>query len=446
MTRTIEPLVIPNSAFPGARFPEPATGNRIFRALALLTIWLEIVVLFEPAPVDVLIVGCLLLGLLLRTLDFAAVGSVPMVALAVFAIANLVSMYDPFDLTRAVWYVFVTLYLVASWFFFVGLLGRFGESMLASSIQAYCLAGVVSAFLGAGGYFHFLPDSDTFLLAGRARGLFKDCNVYGPYFVPMALFALIHLMDVAASVRTKLLSFVFFLSAVLAMLLCFSRACWLNFVVALLVFFGGLWWRSRGGSAGHLSLRTVTAILIVGTIGVVALLQTEAVKDMLALRITSSGLQDYDRVRFATQDQALEMAQRRPLGIGPGQSEVILEYATHSMYMRVLIENGLIALLALLAFIGATMVRAWKQAATARTGWLRSVHLVVFACIAGHLVNSFFIDTVHWRHIWFIYALPWLPLHARGYAQRLWTNSWTATSRKPAYAVSRAVERWRYSS
>ena len=437
MTRTFDRPVFRNSVFPSAG-PQPAAGDRIFRVLALLAIWLEIVVLVEPAPVDVLIVGCLVLGLLFRNFDFAAVGSVPMIALAVFALANLVSMADPYDLSRAVFYVFVTLYLVASWFFFVGLLGHFGESMLAGCIQAYCLAGVVSAFLGAGGYFHFLPSSETFLLAGRARGLFKDCNVYGPYFVPMALFALIQLMDATASARAKLVSFLVFLSAVLAMLLSFSRACWLNFVVALLVFFGGLWKTSRRANAVRLRLRTVVLILIAGVIGVVALMQTQAVKNMLAMRITSSGLQGYDRVRFATQDQALEMAQRRPLGIGPGQSEVILEYATHSMYMRVLIENGLIALIALLVFIGATMARAWTQARDARSVWLRSINLAVFATIAGHLLNSFFIDSVHWRHIWFIYAIPWFPLQARGYVQRLRLKRWTSTTRRAGYAISRA--------
>jgi len=40
--------------------------------------------------------------------------------------------------------------------------------------------------------------------------------------------------------------------------------------------------------------------------------------------------------------------------------------------------------------------------------WIREVNLAVFACICGHLVNSFVIDTVHWRHIWFIYGLPWV--------------------------------------
>lgn len=388
--------------------------DQIFRALVVLAMCLEIVVFVEPAPVDVMIVICLTLGILLRKLDFTIVGTVPLVALAVFALANLVSMYDPLDLERALWYVFVTLYLVASFFFFVGLFGHYGEPMMARLIQTYCVVGIVSAFLGAGGYFGFLPYRDTLLLAGRARGLFKDCNVYGPYFVPMALFALTSLMETTASWRQKVAPAVFFFSALVAMLLCFSRACWLNIGVSMAVFFVTHQVLMEPGSVQRRRLRMGGAIVLAGGLALVALMNVPAVQEMLALRVTSNGLQAYDRVRFATQDLAFDTAEKRPFGIGPGQSEVLFGYATHSMYMRILSENGSIALIAMLVFVAATALRALKGARQAESPWLRNVNIVVFACIIGHLANSVVIDTVHWRHIWFIYALPWAPFRAGG--------------------------------
>jgi len=30
------------------------------------------------------------------------------------------------------------------------------------------------------------------------------------------------------------------------------------------------------------------------------------------------------------------------------------------------------------------------------------------SCIAGYLVNSAVIDTVHWRHVWLFLALAWI--------------------------------------
>ena len=390
-------------------------GDRLMRGLAVVAMLLEIVVFIEPAPVDVVIISCLALGLFLRKLDFGAVAVPPLVGLAVFALANLVSMPSAYDPTRAVWYVFVTLYLIASWFFFVGLIGQFGEPMMAALTGAYCFAGLISAFLGIGGYLHLLPYQDTLLLNSRARGLFKDCNVYGPYFVPMALFSLVRLMNPRAAWRAKGACLALFVAAVVAMFLSFSRACWLNFAVSLAVFFAGQQLFLGSGIAARKRLRIGLFILLAGAVSVLALVNTPSVKNMLALRITSNGLQDYDRIRFATQGVSLDAAEKHPLGIGPGQAELVFGYATHSMYMRILSENGVIALAALLAFVAATTARAFAVMRSSAREWLREINLVVLACIAGHLVNSIFIDTVHWRHIWFVYALPWAPIRSRAF-------------------------------
>jgi O-antigen ligase len=379
---------------------------------------LEIVVFIEPAPVDVLIVFCLVLSAVLGKLDFGAVPARPFVALAVFALANLISMYDPLDPSRAAWYVFVTLYLLASWLFFTGLTGRYGQPMITTLINTYCVAGLVSAFLGIGGYLHLLPFQDTLLLQGRARGLFKDCNVYGPYFVPMALFALTRLLNRRVDWNAKLFASVIFLAALVAMLFSFSRACWLNFGVAMVVFFAAQQIFMKSRAERQSSSRTAALVVCASALGVVLLINAPPVKQMLSQRVTSNGLQDYDRVRFATQGLSFQTAEERPLGIGPGQAEEVLGYATHSMYLRILSENGIAALLALLVFIGATMARALAVVRYGENQWFRELNLAVFACIAGHLINSIFIDTVHWRHIWFIYALPWAPARLRAFSWR----------------------------
>ena len=416
MIRTINPVVPGYREFRAANNP-PTFGDFLFRSLVIFTMYLGIVVFHEPAPVDAMIVLCLLVGVLFGKLDVTAIEMVPLVALVVFCLANLVSMHDPLDPVRAVWYVFVTLYLVASWFLFVGLIGRYGEPMMATLVHAYCLAGLISAFLGIGGYLHLLPFQERLLLAGRARGLFKDCNVYGPYFVPMALFALMRLMDPRAAWRRKAVPTLLFVSALFAMLLSFSRACWLNFAVSLVVLFGAQHFYMSSGIAARRRLRIGVFVLIAGALAVVVLINTPSVKQMLDVRVTSNGLQDYDRIRFATQSLSLETAEEQPLGIGPGQAEQVFGYATHSMYMRILSENGLAALIALLVFVGATAARALTLVRRADSEWVREVNLVVLACIIGHLANSVVIDTVHWRHIWFVYALPWAPACLRG---QLW--------------------------
>jgi O-antigen ligase len=396
----------------------------VFQWLVILALLLEIVVYIEPAPVDGVIIFCIAVALLLGKLSFRGLSMTPVVALAVFALANVVSMYDPLDPRRAVFYLLVTFYLVASWFFFVGVFGRYGKPFLGTAIDTYCFAGLISAVLGVGGYFGLIPFPDLLLLAGRARGLFKDCNVYGPFFVPMALFGFTRILDARAGLSEKVAPALVMGLAVLAMMLSFSRACWINFGVAAGVFlvgqvaFPGL---RNQLSRPELRVRLWICGAVVGAaiIALALLTAVPSVSEMLSQRVTSNGLQNYDRTRFATQNLALEMAERRPLGMGPGQVELAFDYSTHSMYLRILTENGIIALLALLVFIGATIYRSIAVIGRAEDPWYKEINLVVLACIAGHLVNSLVIDTVHWRHIWFIYALPWAPVQFHDFRMRM---------------------------
>jgi O-antigen ligase len=397
--------------------------DRIFRLLVVLALLLEIVVYIEPAPVDALIVVCIGGGLIFRKLVFPTLGTAPVLSLAVFAMANLVSMYDLIDPEHGLQYVLVTFYLVASWFFFVGVASRYGKPFIATMINAYCLAGVFSALIGIAAYYNVIPFQDRLLMGGRVRGLFKDCNVYGPFFVPVALFALMRILDGRSRWHEKITPLIALGSSLLAMLLCYSRACWINFSIALVFFLGGQ--VAFPGLRKQLStkelsqrIRIATFVLAAGTAAVATLVVSPSVSGMLAERVTASGLQNYDRIRFATQAVALETAAERPFGIGPGQVEENFDYATHSMYLRILSENGIVALIAVLVFIGATIARSVSVIEHAGDPWFRDINLVVLACIVGHLVNSVVIDTVHWRHIWFIYALPWAPAQLQRYARR----------------------------
>src|ERR1700761_4147162 len=100
--------------------------DSVFRAFVILAILLEIVVFIEPAPVDAVLMLCLGAALILGKLRFPTLTAVPVVALVLFAVANIVSMYDPIDAERAAFYALVTFYLMASWFFFVGVAGFYG--------------------------------------------------------------------------------------------------------------------------------------------------------------------------------------------------------------------------------------------------------------------------------------------------------------------------------
>jgi O-antigen ligase len=145
----------------------------------------------------------------------------------------------------------------------------------------------------------------------------------------------------------------------------------------------------------------------VAVVALVVMLSIPQVRQMIALRLGSDGLQTYDGDRFSTQTKALEMAIEQPFGIGPGQAEIAFDYSTHSTYLRLLSENGPLALSAFVALLALTLLRSIHGARTLKNNNWRIVMAITSASLAGYIVNSFVIDTVHWRHIWLFLALPW---------------------------------------
>jgi hypothetical protein len=386
----------------------PSSFEDLFlRPLILFAMLLEIAVFVEPAPVDAVLILGIGLSFALGKFSFANMGALPVVSLAVFALANIVSMYDPVEPRRALIYLLVTLYLVSSWFFFTGVMTTYGVPFMRLLVHAYCFAGLISAILGVGAYAGLFPAFENILLlAGRARGLFKDCNVYGPYFVPMALMAFLRLSDFEATGKEKAAAALYFPAATLAALFSFSRGCWANYAVAIAVLFAGQMVLLPDSGVRKRAL-IGTGLLAAGAAMVALVMSTDSVDQMIALRFSRGLFQDYDRIRFATQHLALQTASENPLGVGPGQAEVLFQYSTHSLYLRILTENGMVALFGFVVFLMATAWRAALLTRRAAERWVREINLVAFASIAGYLVNSAVIDTVHWRHIWFILALPW---------------------------------------
>ena len=119
-----------------------------------------------------------------------------------------------------------------------------------------------------------------------------------------------------------------------------------------------------------------------------------------------ASLQSYDVERFGAQRTGVELAQRYPFGIGPGQFDVVSPVSTHSMYVRVLAEQGVLGLFTVLALVLVTLVLAARNAVLGRdTYGIGSAALL--GIWVGLVVNSFVVDTLHWRHLWVVAAMVW---------------------------------------
>jgi O-antigen ligase len=116
--------------------------------------------------------------------------------------------------------------------------------------------------------------------------------------------------------------------------------------------------------------------------------------------------QSYDTQRFGAQRTGIQLAEHNPLGIGPGQFEVLSPVSAHSTYIRALAEEGVLGAAVLLGLMLGVLVIATRNAVAGRSTYgIGSTALLASWC--GAMANSVFVDTLHWRHLWLIAGLIW---------------------------------------
>lgn len=122
------------------------------------------------------------------------------------------------------------------------------------------------------------------------------------------------------------------------------------------------------------------------------------IKDVFISRL---GLQSYDKDRFGAQEAAIDMLKINLvvffLGIGPGNYEKVTNnYSAHSLFMRTLGERGVAGSLLLILIIIVSLYILFKKSKDFK---------FLFASMVGLIINSFFIDTWHWRSFWILLAI-----------------------------------------
>jgi hypothetical protein len=383
------------------RFP---TAVHLLLAITVATgAWVR----WEPAPYDLLMLATLGLGPLLVWPSLRASLALPMVLVAVLLFANGISLVVAEDLGRGVPFFGVTAYLVLSFAMVIAWLDRLGTSLARTVLHAYAAAAVLGGAVAVAAYFRVVPGADVMLPKGRLMGLFKDANVFGAFMVPVVVLAVARL----SGPRTATLRWAgVVLLGIAAVLLSYSRGAWINLATSLLAYAG---LRVLSGRVRPTLGNVVGACAAMGVIAalLVVVVDQPAVRDMLELRASTQG---YDDDRFGNQADAIALAWQHPLGLGPGATEGHLSISAHSLYVRAFVENGGLGLWATLGLLLASVGRAtW---ATLVGGEVETERLlaVVAAVLVGVVVESAVIDTIHWRHLWLLLALAWMPRVSEG--------------------------------
>ncbi len=188
---------------------------------------------------------------------------------------------------------------------------------------------------------------------------------------------------------------------VLGIVFAYSRAAWLNLAVAVCVMLLVMALRADAGRSAAGALALIAAVAAVGGAAVVLTGSAGFLQER-------AQIQSYDTQRFSAQRTGVELAEEHPLGIGPGQFETASPVSAHSIYIRVLAEQGL----ARAGGAGGCSSARRSRSAGANAVSGRDAHgvgaAVLLGAWCGLLANSAFVDTLHWRHLWFVAALIWV--------------------------------------
>jgi len=392
-------------------FPDAVRHRRsAVHHASLALVWLALatsgVVFAEPAPVDVLLLG---LVLLLPLVGLVAVSAPLLGFLAIWltiAAAQLVAAPFADDVSRATIHTVVSLYLSVAAFVLAAFVARSPVPHLRLLLNGYLVAAVVATAAALIGYFALLPGAyELFTRFDRAAGTFKDPNVLGAFLVAPAVYC-VHL----ALERRRLAAVSALAIAGLLMLgivLSFSRGAWINLALALAVY-GYLSFVTAG--TNHARLRIVGLALAAAAIlaaVAAAALQNDAVSRLIEDRATLT--QSYDvgpEGRFGGQAKALRLISEHPLGLGSQEFAASHHHEeVHNVYLSMALNGGWIGGALFIVVNVLTVVVGFRSIiAHAST---RPLLIVVYAAFVATALEGLIIDSDHWRHLYVLMAMVW---------------------------------------
>jgi hypothetical protein len=370
-----------------------------YDAAVVLGIALLGIVFVQPAPPDAVLAMAILVAFLTGRLDLARVPGWVALLLGALLALNAVSLVGAVDPSGAARFLATTVFLVllAVW------LAGYVDSVRRARgvLLAYLGAALASAIVGITALLLPIPARGTLLYHGccRAEALFKDPNVFGPFLVPAIVLLLEELLTPRLLSGRRVLKAVVIAVLCIGVLVSYSRAAWLDLVVALIVLLLVLVLRRGGGRPAAALLATV--VLLAGATGVY--LAATSSESFLRERAT---FQAYDTSRFNAQRAGIRLAEDHPLGVGPGQFDVRESISAHSIYVRVLAEQGVLGFVVLAALLLGTLALGIDNVVAGK-GTYGIGSAALLAAWFGLLANSFFVDTLHWRHLWVFAALIW---------------------------------------
>ena len=355
---------------------------------------------FEPAPVDFVFAGSWFKRIISGDVKWFSHPTLHL--LLVYALLNLLQIFYSTSISRAVFFAFVTVYTISLAFYFSGYIRNF--EIWNEVKRFYLMAVLISAVV--------LVLMILFLFIqgrlGRPAGFFKDPNVAGAFIASGALYAMSRILFGKGEEIFKFT--ILFLFLFLSVVLTFSRGALLNLVSGILFL----------GLISIITRRSKRFFIILGITLLIGIVSIPVVLEVFRQSFRFRGAQWYDIYGRAMAWRAgVELFKSYPLGIGPGQFEhYSLDYqksmggwmlrltpSAHNFYLRVLTENGFIGFLIVafaLVYMIFTSFKFLIKLNKSEGFFIFSDFVWILSSILGILIQSFVIDTLHWRHFWIL--------------------------------------------
>jgi O-antigen ligase len=373
-------------------------------------------VLFEPSPYEfafilVLPVAFLAgMGIYRSTLGLLAiaVGFTPFALIGAFQVRS-----EP--VSDALQFVLVTVFLLITAYFVANYVAGATERRMRLVMNAYTVAAVLCAMIGTLAYLGLIPSAETFLRYGRAKSTFNDPNVFGPFLILPAMYALQRIL--LGRGWQVIFAAAVFMALFVGVFVSFSRAAWGHFAFSSVIVLALCFWLEAWA---HDKVRIIImSILGIGMLAV-ALAGLLSIPSVNALFETRASGQEYDSGesgRFGRQGFAFDLALTHPWGIGPGEFHTMrVSEEPHNVYVQVLHAYGwgggaLYYLLVLLTL--------WRGIASLRhPSPYRLMMIPLIATYSMVVGESAIIDSDHWRHYYLLIGLIWGVASAIGKDQR----------------------------
>jgi hypothetical protein len=414
MTPMAQPvLAMPATRFARAVAPALARNEKLLRGTLFITILMTCVAMIEPSPHDFLM-GPSLLVCLIAGVKFERMTVPLFLLLLLWNIGGLFSLMNIAGDAKAVQYAATSIYLSVAAMMFACLLARNTEGRVNTLASAYIAAAFISAVVGTMGYFNVPRGAgELFTLYGRADGMFKDPNVYGPYLIWPALFVSARMLAVRITLRDC------FLFCVIAggLFLSFSRGAWMHFAVSALVMLL-LMFVSAPNQKFRMRLIVISAaglFLMVALLGV--LLSVDSVRELFLNRANAINPYDVGQGgRFQLQELAIGQLLEFPNGMGPFEFAREFGLQQHNVYLQAFLVYGWLGGVAYILMLLVTLMVGLRSAVI-RTPW-QIASITAFATFVGEVGEGMVIDTDHWRHFFLLLGMVWgLAAATRAYTQ-----------------------------